>query len=350
MQLVPIISQFKLEGTIVDVTPISSGHINDTFRLVNQSPDLPDYLLQRINHHVFPPVIEMMRNIRKVTEHINAKEPGFTLNLISSKNRQDFVKDSSGNYWRMFIYRKALLSYDVVENNEQIYEGAKAFGKFLFQLADFPTNELYPVIPDFHNIITRLDTFQSAVEKDVKKRRKEAQPIVDYVFEIAEIMCRIERAKIAGTLPIRVTHNDTKFNNVLLDKTGKGRCVIDLDTVMPGIVHYDFGDGIRTTVSAAAEDEKDLEEIQVELDRFKAFAEGYLEMTRDILRPVELQFLPLSGPLLAYLMGVRFLTDFLQGDVYYKTHFEGHNLQRARAQLELTRKLLERQEDLAKLI
>lgn len=344
------IDTFSITGQVQAAQPFGNGHINDTFRLKNEKADQPDYLLQRINHQVFTEVGCMMRNIRRVTEHVNAKLSGSTLQLIPTRSGADFHQDKQGFYWRVYVFRKDLHSIDVAETPAQIYEGAKAFGRFLCQLSDFPANELFQTLPDFHNIITRLNTFQQVVKADSMKRGKEAAPAIRYVLEIAQQMSAIQEAGEAGKIPLRVTHNDTKFNNVLLDDSGKGRCVIDLETVMPGYVHFDFGDGVRTTVSTAAEDEAELKNIQVDLERFKAYSQGYLEETRAILSPIEINYLPLSGALLAYLMGVRFLTDFLQGDSYYKTHFEGQNLQRARAQLDLTRKLLERLPDLKKIV
>ncbi|GJM33303.1 MAG: hypothetical protein DHS20C18_23040 [Saprospiraceae bacterium] len=341
-----LIAAFNIEGTMKNAYPFGNGHINDTFRIANQDSGKADYLLQRINHQIFPEVAAMMHNIRKVSEHVNGKSSHSTLSLILTKQGKDFYKDANGNYWRLYIFMKDLISYDVAETPEQIYEGARAFGRFLFHLSDFPATNLYPTLPNFHNVLTRLSAFRQAVEKDTEKRVKQADQIIKYVLSLAEVMSAIQKAGEAGKIPLRVTHNDTKFNNVLLDKNGKGRCVIDLETVMPGYVHYDFGDGVRTTITTAAEDEADLNLIQIDLHRFAAYAQGYLEETHTILTPIELKYLPLSGALLAYLMGVRFLTDFLQGDRYYKIHFDGQNLQRAKAQLELVRKMMERMGEL----
>lgn len=350
MEIKEFIKTFCTTGQIQAAQPFGNGHINDTFRLINETAGQPDYLLQRINHQVFQEVGSMMSNIKRVTEHVNAKSSGSTLQLISTRSGADFHQDMQGFYWRVYVFRKDLHSIDVAETTTQIYEGAKAFGRFLFQLSDFPAHELFPTLPNFHNVITRLTTFQKVVQADAMNRSKEAASAIRYVLEIAKEMSAIQEAGEAGKIPLRATHNDTKFNNVLLDDEGKGRCVIDLETVMPGYVHFDFGDGVRTTVSTAAEDEVELANIQIDLERFRAFSQGYLEETRSILSPTEIDYLPLSGALLAYLMGVRFLTDFLDGDSYYKTHFPGQNLQRAHAQLDLTKKLLERLPDLKKIV
>lgn len=350
MEVSTINTVFNIQGQITAATPFGNGHINDTFRLFNQDPSKPDYLLQRINHLIFTEVEQMMLNIRRVTEHVNQRLPGSTLELIGTRKGDNYYQDPEGGYWRVYHFRKELHSIDVAETPAQIYEGAKAFGRFLFHLADFPAHTLHPTIPHFHDVIFRIRQLEEAVRLDPVGRVKEATAAIDYSFQITEIMERIQKAGERGEIPLRVAHNDTKFNNVLLDEAGIGRCVIDLETVMPGYVHFDFGDGIRTTVTTAEEDEADLSKIVVDLERFQAFAQGFLEETRDMLSPAELQYLPLAGPLLSYLMGIRFLTDFIQGDSYYKIHFEGQNLQRSKAQLQLTKNLLSQQEALQSIL
>ena len=340
---------FKLKGSVRGITPVGNGHINDTFRLINAEPSAPDYLLQRINHEVFRNVPELMMNIWQVTGHIKEKvladfvEYGGqqTLTIISTRDNRLFHRDEKGNYWRMFIYLKDLHSFDGVPSVEQIYEGAKAFGHFLKILADFPLRGLKATIPDFHDVILRQEYLKRAVERNQCGRLQRVEDLVDFAFRISGQMAEIEKLGRSGKLPRRVTHNDCKFNNVMLDQNGKGRCVIDLDTVMPGLVHYDFGDGVRTTTSTVEEDEADLQRIQVDLPRYEAFANGYLEAAGDLLQPLEVEYLALSGALFAYLMGIRFLTDYLEGDVYYKTRYPEQNFRRARCQLDLTGKLLE---------
>lgn len=347
-----LIAHFQIKGEIESIEGFGTGHINDTFRITNGRPEAPDYLLQRINHKVFPQVGPMMDNILRVTEHLKKRASAEYTSLTIIPTRQDalFHRDQAGNYWRVFLFLKDLISYDIVETPEQIYEGGKAFGTFLRDLSDFPANSLFPTLPDFHHVPKRVDNLKKAVREDTAGRVNQAGKLIAFALETADEMCSIQRLGDLARIPLRVTHNDTKFNNVLLDKDGKGRCVIDLDTVMPGYVHFDFGDAVRTSVSLASEDEPDLQKIEVDLERFRALANGYLEPARDILTAVELQYLPLSGAMLAYIMGIRFLTDFLMGDVYYKIHFPDHNLRRATAQLKLTRKLLDRMDDLKSLI
>jgi len=347
-----LINQFALNISVKEAQPFGSGHINETFRIINTDPHGEDFLLQKINHHIFKDVEGMMNNIRKVTEFLQANNRGLqeTLSLIPTHDDKSYYQDEKGDYWRVFDFKKKLISYDVAETPNQIYEGARSFGIFLNRLSDFPVEELVDTIPDFHNVVVRIKNLNSAADADPAKRLKEVINLVEYARSITTEMTRIQRAGESGLIPSRVTHNDTKFNNVLLSKEGKGLCVIDLDTVMPGYVHYDFGDGIRTTICTAEEDEANLENIEIDLERFTAFTAGYLEETRQILSKEELELLGLSGALFAYLMGIRFLTDYLMGDVYYKTHFAGHNLQRAKAQLELCRKILLRLPELEEII
>lgn len=353
-----IINQFKTAGTFDEIQPFGGGHINDTFRVSNKDKEGKEYLLQRINHEIFKDVDLMMNNIARVTSHIRAKinenpeysEKYDTLTIIPTIDGQYYYKDEKGNYWRTFEFLKGLKSYDFVETAEQAYQGARAFGQFLVFLDDFPVNTIRETIPGFHDIVKRLKSFSEAVKAPHGERGIECKNEIDYVLSLADQMSKIQQLSNTGKIRKRVTHNDTKFNNVLLTEQDQGRCVIDLDTVMPGVVHYDFGDGIRTSASTTEEDEADLQKVDVDMSKFSAFAEGYLDATRNILEPIEVEYLPQAGPLLAYIMGVRFLTDYLSGDHYYKTSFEGHNLQRARCQLMFTRKMLERRSDMENVI
>ena len=345
-----IIDKFAIEGKVDKVEPFGNGHINDTFQIVNSVDGCPDYLLQRVNHEVFKDVPGMMNNIWQVTEHINNKnnstdngsEIQETLKLVKTNTGELYSKKEDGSFWRVFDFKKGLKSYDLVQTPEQAYEGAKAFGLFFKLLSDFPAEKLTDTIPNFHNIILRLETLKNVIEKHPEGRTLEVQDEIKFVFSVAEQMCQIETLKNDGVIPLRVTHNDTKFNNVLLSPDDKGICVIDLDTVMPGVVHYDFGDGIRTGTTTAEEDESDLNLVQFDINKYEAFADGYLETTREILSPVEVQNLGISGALFAYIMGVRFLTDYISHDVYYKIGYPTQNINRARCQFELTRKILER--------
>ncbi|MFY0605090.1 MAG: aminoglycoside phosphotransferase family protein [Cyclobacteriaceae bacterium] len=341
-----IADQFKIAGTVSTIVPFGGGHINDTFRIINSDTTAPDYLLQRINHSVFPDVPALMKNIDLVTAHLKQKPDYETLDLIHTHQDKLFYQDQKGNYWRIFDFKTDTTTFDLVTSEVQAFQGGLAFGKFLMQLDDFDPRQLSTTIPDFHNVMVRLQQLNKAQSLGNQERRMEVQALLKQVMNMADTMCQLERMKQSGTLKMRVTHNDTKFNNVLLHENQRFVCVIDLDTVMPGIVHYDFGDGIRTATNSAAEDEKDLHNVHFNIGRYNAFAKGYLEGAQGILEPTEIEYLPLSGAAISYVIGVRFLTDYLLDDVYFKTSYPDQNLRRAMSQIELSRQILARQKDL----
>ncbi len=334
-----ILQQFSISGSAV---PLGSGHINDSYRVGE------GYLLQRINHNVFPNVGGLMRNIDLVTGHIRSKiataegeaATQQTLTIIPTKTGSLFAQSEDGNYWRTYEYLTGLRSHDLLETPEQAYAGARSYGYFLRFLDDLPAEQITDVIPNFHNIISRLKAFELAVGADAVGRARGCKKDIAYVRSLADRMTVIQRAWQAGKLRTRITHNDTKFNNVMFDAEGRGRCVVDLDTVMRGVVHFDFGDAIRTGAATANEDEADLQIVGVDREKVRAITEGYLSITHDFLTPEERQLLPRSGELLAYLMAVRFLTDYLMGDKYYKIAYPNHNLVRGRNQLRLVRELV----------
>lgn len=349
-----IVSGFLIEGCAGGFKPFGSGHINDTYRIFNTVAGKPDYLLQKINHHIFKDVAGLMDNISYVTRHLKSKlknVPGAdpdkeVLTLIPAKNNRYYYLDNEGQYWRMYLFLKSTKSYDVVSTEKQAYEGGKAFGCFQTMLADVDVSKLTTVIPDFHNINFRLKQFDDALKADSAGRVKNITPELKFINERAYDMAEIERMGRAGKLPVRVTHNDTKFNNVLLNEHDAAQCVIDMDTIMPGYTAFDFGDAVRTIINSAPEDEPDLEKITLNMPLFKAFAEGFLSQTAHYMGTNEIRSLVKGVYLLPYIMGLRFLTDYLNGDVYYKTKFAEHNLQRARAQFQLIRKLEENYEEI----
>ncbi|RNI26048.1 phosphotransferase enzyme family protein [Rufibacter latericius] len=342
-----ILAQFTLKGGVAKVVPYGSGHIHDTFQVVNSQADAPDYLLQRVNHHVFKNVPALMDNIQVVTTHLRQKLEGLpdakpqkeVLTLIPTVHQKWFYHDEEGNYWRMYLFLDGTFGHDMVTTPAQAYEGGKAFGKFQALLSDLPVELLHDTIPDFHNVVNRLRLFRETVQANPVGRVAEVEAEIAFVEERAQAMSTIYYMGQKGELPLRITHNDTKFNNVLLGKDGKAQCVIDLDTVMPGYVAYDFGDAIRTTVNTAPEDEPQLERIQVDLSLFEAFAKGFLEETSSALTDSEIASLLHGVLLLPFIMGLRFLTDYIDGDHYYKIHFPEHNLQRCRAQFQLVKQL-----------
>jgi Ser/Thr protein kinase RdoA (MazF antagonist) len=346
-----VLSHFAIEGSIAEVSPYGSGHIHDTYCARNSDTSCPDYLLQRINHHVFRNIPQLMENIELVTSHLRKKlatKPDRNperevLTLIPTLVQGSYYyQDPAGNYWRLYLLLQGTRSYDLVETTQQAYEGGKAFGGFQALLADMDSSLLYESIPDFHNVEYRLRQFEDVLTKDPVGRVKEVQAEIDFVKQRAYAMATIVRLGREGKLPLRITHNDTKFNNVLLDSQDKAQCVIDLDTVMPGYVAYDYGDAIRTTAATAPEDEQDLSKIDIDLDLFRSFTQGFLEETCEALTEQEITSLSLGITLLPYIMGLRFLTDYIDGDNYYKIHSPAHNLQRARAQFKLVEVLEEK--------
>lgn len=342
-----IVSNFCIEGNVAAIIPYGSGHINDTFHLKNANPGLPGYLLQRINHHVFENVPALMKNVQLVTDHLKEKLTGIpgsspdkeVLTIVSAKDKQCFFCDETGNYWRMYCFLKDTKSYDMVLTEQQAYEGGKAFGKFQLLLSDLDSGLLYETIPGFHNITIRLDRLNKAVLADPKNRIKDVLTELSFIIERADHMATIMNLGKEGKLPLRIIHNDTKFNNILLDMNDHEQCVIDLDTVMPGYVAYDFGDAIRTIINTAPEDEQDVTKIELNIPLFKAYAEGYFEYAGSFLSDTEVKSLSMGVLLIPYMQGVRFLTDYIEGDVYYKIRSPEHNLQRTRAQFELLSKL-----------
>ena len=341
------------DATIAQASPHGNGHIHRSYRLINAHSEAPDFLLQEINQQVFPDIPQLMDNIQNVTAYLHkygAEDGQRNLQLVPTINRDSFYQDTQGRYWRMYIFEKDLYSIEIPEQDEQIYQAAKAFGYFFKDLKDYPLSTLHAVIPDFHNLSKRLATLQLAKQVDSYTRLKEIRPEIKKVAQYADQLLHLQRLVDQKVLPNRVTHNDTKVNNVLFDRQGIARCVVDLDTVMPGLVHYDFGDGIRTTVSTTAEDEVDLQKIEPDMERFAAFAEGYLDACADMLTADERTSLAIAPAYMAYIMAVRFLTDYLAGDVYYHTIHQSHNLDRARAQLRLCQQLLRRQSDMKEIL
>ncbi|MFB9844806.1 phosphotransferase enzyme family protein [Mucilaginibacter ginsenosidivorans] len=351
-QIYSLISEFKIDAGIASVKPFGSGHINDTYRIVNANINGHDYLLQRVNHHVFKDVPLLMNNLLNVSRHLKQKirSEQNVLTIIETRDNRPYFKDDGGNYWRVFYFLKGTKSYDVVTTEKQAFEGGKAFGAFLALLADLDVSLVKDTIPNFHNIEYRLANLQKAIDTDKAGRLKEVAPEIGFIQQRSDAMSEISRLGRSGVLPLRIVHNDTKFNNVLLDQNDNAQCVIDLDTVMPGYVAYDFGDSIRTIINTVAEDEADVNHIGLNLHLFKAYTKGFLQEAKPFLTESEISSLLKGVLLLPYIQAVRFLTDYLEGDHYFKIHFFSHNLQRVRAQLALVAKLEENQHILGQII
>ncbi len=356
--LFEIFSLFKTEGTFIKAYPFGSGHIHDTFKAETREPDAPDYILQRINTSIFGNVEALQNNIHQVTTHIRKKLnkiPGSdpnreTLTIIPTRDGALYLKDEQGKFWRMYLFIARHRSYDRVETPEQAYQGGRAIGRFETLIAGLDPGGIYEVLPGFHDMDIRLNNFYNVLEKDPEKRAAGVREEIQFVRDRAEEMRTIKKLGAEGKIPLRITHNDTKFNNVLLDENDKSLCVIDLDTVMPGYIHYDFGDAIRTSANSAFEDETDLNKVFVRLDLFEAFTRGFLEETRDELTPAEKDYLAFSARMITFIIGLRFLTDYLDGDHYFKIHHPGHNLERARTQFKLVSSMEEHREEMEKIV
>jgi Ser/Thr protein kinase RdoA (MazF antagonist) len=349
-----IVRQFHIAGDFVRAEPYGSGHINDTFcATFSQAGASGRYIVQRINHHVFKQPVALMANVARVTRHLAAKFAALpdssrrTLTLVPARDGQAWHRDADGNYWRVYLFIEKARSHDAVRSPAQAFQGARAFGLFQQALADLPAPRLHDTIPDFHHTPKRFARFEQAVGADAVNRAKLAAPEIDFALRHKAMT----GALLDAGLPERVTHNDTKFNNVMLDDaTGEGICVIDLDTVMPGLALYDFGDMVRTATSPTVEDERDLSKIVMQFPMFEALTRGYLEAAGDCLTPREKELLPLAGKLITFEIGLRFLTDFLEGDTYFKVHREGHNLDRARTQFKLVESIAQQEKAMQRLV
>jgi hypothetical protein len=303
-------------------------------------------------------VPELTSNILKVTGHLRERliSPAGALGhfeviqLIQTKAGNYFVLDEEGNYWRLFNYVRNSISYNMITDPELAREGGKAFGIFQYLASDIDASSLYEILPDFHNIATRLHNFRNTVLRNPANRAMGVEPEIDFIEARAEDMHTILRLGEQGSIPLRVTHNDTKFNNILFNNKNQAISVVDLDTVMPGYVLYDFGDAIRTGASTAPEDEADLSKVNIDLNLFEAYSGGYLEIARKFLNQTETKYLAHSAKFMTYIIGLRFLTDHLDGDRYYKIAFPGHNLQRARTQFRLLESMEQNFQKMQKII
>lgn len=346
-----VIENFQFEGEYTEGIPYGSGHINDTFRVTFQHKgETKRYILQRMNNQIFLNPEELMENVVGVTSWLRKKivenggEPEReTLNLVPAKDGKAFYKDSEGEYWRVYLFIEGAKTYDLVENQEDFYQSAVAFGRFQGLLADYPAETLHETIQDFHNTVKRLDTFKKAVEADGCGRAAQVQEEIQFVLDREALAHKLCDMQAEGKLPLRVTHNDTKLNNIMIDdETRKAICVIDLDTVMPGLSVNDFGDSIRFGASTGAEDEPDLSKVSCSMELFELYTKGFVEGCKGSLTEEELDMLPVGAMTMTYECGMRFLTDYLEGDYYFKIHREGHNLDRCRTQFKLVKDMEEK--------
>ena len=351
-----VVTAFQFTGTLVGIGPWGDGHINDTYRVdCDLNDEMHRYILQRINTHVFSDPVGLVDNIARATNHIRSKlvHEGCddvdrrVLSLIPAHGGDFLFKDSEGEYWRAYKFIENAWAFTVIEKPEQAYEGAKAFGKFQSLLADFPEPRLNDTIPNFHHTRKRFDAFLSALEKADSVRVQQAEEAIVFVKGHENMVDVLTALLEGGELRESITHNDTKLNNVMLDDmTGEGICVLDLDTVMPGLALYDFGDMVRFAANPATEDERDLATVIFDMDMFELLVKGYLETAGNMLSSLEIDLLGFSSKLMAFEVGIRFLTDFLSGDTYFKTYRPGQNLDRARCQFTLMASMEEQDEDM----
>ena len=345
------IDGFKLPGELKECIRYGSGHINDTYRLTYETPQgTKRYILQRMSKSIFKKPVELMENVSGVTAWLRKKiiENGGdpereTLTLVKSNDGLPYFVDSTGEYWRVYLFIEGATCYDAVKDDNDFYQSAVAFGHFQRLLADYPAETLHETIKDFHNTPDRLEKFKKAVAEDICGRAASVQKEIDFILEREELTHALYDLQLDGRLPLRVTHNDTKLNNIMIDdETGKAICVIDLDTVMPGLTANDFGDSIRFGASTALEDEQDLSKVSCDLHLFDVYTRGFIEGCGGALTDLEIDMLPMGAILMTFENGIRFLTDHLEGDHYYHIHRKGHNLDRCRTQLTLVKDMQEK--------
>jgi hypothetical protein len=345
--IVSIFAQFNTDTQLKSYRHFGSGHINDTILVKTVGVSDPDFVLQLVNHHIFKDVPGLMHNIAIVTDFIRSylnDIPGSdpdseVLTLVKTNEGKAFLKDEKDNYWRCYLYIPDTISYDKVDSEEKASEGGRIFGKFQSILSGLDANILSETIPHFHDLEKRLEAFRKTIAINPVNRVLQVTDEISFVEERAEELLSITRKINMGEIPIRITHNDTKFNNILFDKQNHAQCIVDLDTVMPGSVLHDFGDAIRTAANTSIEDEADLSKVSLNMKLFKAYASGYMSEAHHFLTQSEIENLALSSKFMVFIIGLRFLTDYIDGDNYFKVQHPEHNLQRCRAQFQLIRSI-----------
>ena len=344
MNIINVIKLFNIEGKVASFNAHGDGYINDTYAVTCEKEDgtTVRYVLQRINHEIFKDPDGLMKNYRKVCDYLKeivkangGDESRETLTLVQTKDGKDYTC-YKGNYFRMTTFIEDSVTHVVSSGASDFYKCAKAFGNFQYMLKDFPADTLVESIPNFHNTPVRFQTFLKAIEENKSGRKHLVEEEIKFILDRKATTDSLIDLLNAGELNLKVTHNDTKLSNILMDaKTNDALCVIDLDTIMPGLAAYDFGDSIRGGACHSAEDEKDLSKVFVDLELFEAYVKGFIEGCKDGLNPKEIETLPLGAKVITLEQGIRFLTDYLDGDLYYKTSYEAHNLDRTRTQLKL---------------
>lgn len=349
LQIREVCNRFLLQGEYRGYEVINSGHINTTYKVYFfRDGEIKDYILQRVNTYVFKEPIGMMDNISSVTEYIRAKIKAtgisakrYVLHYSTTEDGKYYTFLPDGGFWRCCRFIDDSISFLKPENAKIVEESGKAFGEFEAYLADYPVKDLNIVIPHFHNTSKRYETFKKAIEEDKANRAREVKEEIQAYLDLEEIATRLYRLQREGKLPLRVTHNDTKTSNVLFDaQTGEHLSVIDLDTVMPGLVAWDFGDAIRVAASTGEEDEGNLDIVALDFEKYEAFTKGFVSAAGPLLTEEEKKTLSLGAVAMTIECGMRFLTDYLDGDIYFKTHYPGQNLARAKCHLVLAKDMI----------
>jgi hypothetical protein len=340
-----VAAHFQIHGDFREAAPYGSGHINDTYAAdFDQAGSPMRYIFQRLNHNVFKDPAGLMGNVARVTAHIRRKLEAAgadqisrrVLTLVPARDGQCWCADTEGNHWRCYLFIERAKSYDQIESPRQAFEAARAFGEFQKQLADLPAPRLRDTIPSFHHTRSRFDALRQAIEQDACNRAAGVKADIEFALRHEPLVDVLLDLHARGLLPERVTHNDCKLNNVMLDdSTSEGVCVIDLDTVMPGLALYDFGDMCRTAACPTVEDERDLSKVEMRMDMFEALVGGYLASAGGFLNLVEKEYLVFCAKLITFEIGIRFLADHLAGDRYFKVHRPGHSADRARVQFKM---------------
>ena len=351
-----IIKNFNIDGEYIGYYLSNDGHINNTFVLEFDDGlgKIKSYLLQLINTNVYKNPDELMENIVGVTEYLrkivvdNGGDPEREcLNVYFTSDGKPYYRDADGNCWRCYNFITGAHSCQSIDDPETFANAARAFGKFQCLLADYPSETLHETIPNFHNTLSRFADFEKAVSDNIAGRADSVRDEIDFVLARRDDAGVLVKLLEKGKLPLRVTHNDTKLNNVMFDnETDEGICVIDLDTVMPGLSLYDFGDSIRFGANTAAEDEKDLSKVSLSLPLYREYTAGYLSTAGQSLTPTEVEYLPFSAKLMTFECGMRFLTDYLNGDTYFRIAYDDHNLDRCRTQFRLVEDMERKMEDM----
>ena len=358
-RVLEVIRRFSIEGEYSHYEVIESGHINETYKVYfYRRGELKDYILQRVNTYVFKQPVDVMENIANVTEYIRAKIKStgisakrFVLHYQKARDGKYYTILPSGEFWRCCRFIDDSVSFMEAESVKIAEESGRAFGKFQMYLADYPVRDLHIVIPHFHNTVNRYQIFKEAVENNLAGRREEVAEEIEGYLALEEVATRLYKLQKSGDLPLRVTHNDTKTSNVLFDANDhRHLSVIDLDTVMPGLVACDFGDAIRIVGNTCGEDETDLSKIAVNMEKYEAFTRGFVGEVKDLLTEKEVQTLALGALAMTVECGVRFLTDYLDGDKYFRIHYPQQNLDRAKCHLVFAHRILERLDEMQSIV